>query len=57
MKVYEDMKSEYILIRKPGWKAGSEFMVYETEKEIKLILLKGGRASKNDKNKFSNNRA
>ena len=44
MKVYEDMKSEYILIRKPGWKAGSEFMVYETEKEIKLILLKGGKS-------------
>jgi len=40
MKVYEDMKGKYILIRNPQFfKKGNEFMVYETEKEIRLIKL------------------
>ena len=41
MKVYEDSKSPYILIRKPkDWKTGTEFMVLERENSIKLIKIK-----------------
>jgi len=40
MKVYSDMKGEYIIIRKPKyWPAGTEFMVQEKEEEIKLVKL------------------
>ena len=41
MKVYDDSKSEYILIRKPKYfNKDTEFMVLETEEEIRLIKLK-----------------
>ena len=41
MKVYEDSKSEYILIRKPKFfNINTEFMVFETENEIRLIEVK-----------------
>ena len=47
MKVYEDFKGEYILIRKPRfWNVKTEFMVHETKEEIKLIKIE----CKEDKN-------
>ncbi len=39
MKVYEDMRSNYILIRKPSFKVGTEFMVVESDNEIRLIKV------------------
>jgi len=36
MKVYEDFKGPYILIRNPSFDAGTEFMVVENEFEILL---------------------
>ena len=36
MKVYEDMRGSYILIRKPSFEVGTEFMVIEHES---LIIL------------------
>ena len=41
MKVYNDMKGSYILIRKPKeWEAGTEFMVLERENTIQLVKIK-----------------
>ncbi len=39
MKVYSDFKGDYILIRKPIFKAGTEFMVVEEDDKITLIKI------------------
>ena len=41
MKVYEDMKGHYIMIRMPIWEKGTEFMVCEKGQTIELIKIKG----------------
>ncbi len=39
LRVYEDMRGSYILIRKPIFPKGTEFSVVETEDRIELIKI------------------
>jgi hypothetical protein len=45
MKVYEDFKGNYILIRKSKWTSGTEFMIIEEDDMIKLIKIEESKRS------------